>query len=89
MHPFVAKRVCASYPSVLLLHYYSTNSILLENLFDSFFSLPCKMLTGHKAIEIHLNIVLEELFSYYLEQTACIKNEGEEKHNNICLLSLI
>jgi len=47
------------------------------------------MLTGHKAIEIHLNIVLEELFSYYLEQTARIKNEGEGKHNNICLLSLI
>lgn len=88
MHPFVAKRVRASYPSVLLLYYYSTNSILPENLFF-FFSLPCKMLTGHKAIEIHLNIVLEELFSYYLEQTARIKNEGEGKHNNICLLSLI
>lgn len=88
MHSFVAKRVCASCPSVLLLYYYSTNSILPENLFDSFFP-PRKKLTGHKAIEIHLNIVLEELFSYYLEQTACIKNERDGKHNNICLLSLI
>lgn len=36
-------------------------SILPENLFDFFF--PCKKLTEQKAIEIHLNIVPEELFS--------------------------
>lgn len=63
--------------------------LFFQRIYSFFFSLPCKMLTGHKAIEIHLNIVLEELFSYYLEQTARIKNEGEGKHNNICLLSLI
>lgn len=35
------------------------------------------MLAVQKGIEIHLIIVLEKLFSYYLEQAPYMKNEIE------------
>lgn len=48
---------------MFLLCYYSTKSILPENLFDSIFSSLVRSLQDKKAIEIHLSIVLEEVFS--------------------------
>lgn len=66
MHPFVRSMCILSIcpPLVFLLCYYSTKSILPENLFDScFFSFLVRSLQDKKAIEIHLSIVLEEVFS--------------------------
>lgn len=62
MHLILQSSFCA--PSILLFYkvYSSRESI------QFFLFIPCKMLTVQKGVEIHLIIVLEKLFSYYLEQ---------------------